>query len=66
MNEEFNSVRLKLGLTTVVLVYINTLKTTYNFNFNFYQVFKQQKHLNNDKLTAYLCLLENLYFKDTC
>ena len=39
---------------TVVVLYINTMKTTFYLNFDFYQVIKQQRHhshLNKEKLS---------------
>ena len=35
----------RLQRTTVVVAYINTMKTTFDFNFDLYQAFKQQ-HIN--------------------
>ena len=35
---------------TVVGDYINTMKTTFNFNFDLYQAVTQQKHRSQDKL----------------
>ena len=43
-----------LSCTTVVVVNITTMKTTFKFNFDFYQAFKQHGY------TASLCLFVNL------
>ena len=52
-------------LSTVVVVYINTIKTTFYFYRDLYQAFKQ---VNKEKLlinTASLLLLLNMQFENT-
>ena len=61
---EFRIPSLKYCRYTVVLVYINTMKTTFYFNVDLYQAFKQQRHTNMYtkricQMTASLCLLVN-------
>ncbi len=47
---DLDTLRLKVDIRyhTIVVVYINTIKTTFYFNFDFYQSFKQQcqRHTN--------------------
>ena len=48
---------------TVVGVYINKMKTTFDFNLDLYQAFKQhetQKHRNKEKLSIKKLLFNNL------
>ena len=35
----------------VIVVYVNTIETTFYLNFNIYQASKQHKHLNKEKLS---------------
>ena len=51
---------------TIVVVDVSTMKTTFDFNFDFYQAFKEHMiHINIEtkrscELTNSLCSLENL------
>jgi len=51
----------KILSNTVVIAYINTTKTTFDFNFDLYQALKQHGyHIN--MTTKWSCQLKNLLF----